>query len=435
MDAMVGGSLAKIPQVGVAATRQTKAGGGSREGSLFSFQSLVALFLSHPEYLQVGGTSSEEGEEVGTVDVPSSGILPSGLDAGDNRGAESIHTGLLSAEGEVPPGFSQVIGGKQLSGNEAGLFSGMKTPGNPTEEGAGPRGAAIGDWGSPDTCIGRGATLGKEALLRGTLGEGFTQGATSSLSERGHAVVRFPANLRVVGKEESIQLNQAWGVRDEPVTPTQSVLEAQAGVGPFPGRETEKDSQPKATAMLETAGSELPLGGKNPPGERREEKEIPSVFGQDVKGLPWPKPDMKGFLSEPRFSMRNPDSATRVVSERAQENLPKTVELRLDPPELGKVTVLLSARGEEVRVKFWTSGAPAQRFISESWQDLSSALAEKGLVLSGFLVDQGNSFERKNLNLDRKGSGWHRRAAPVDEDMVFTGSLNLATRSRFDYLA
>jgi hypothetical protein len=73
------------------------------------------------------------------------------------------------------------------------------------------------------------------------------------------------------------------------------------------------------------------------------------------------------------------------------KNLPKSLEFRLDPPELGKVTVLLTTRGDEVAVKFVVSTPGAGRVIAESTPDLSRALSEQGLLLAGTVVDNGSA--------------------------------------------
>ncbi len=86
---------------------------------------------------------------------------------------------------------------------------------------------------------------------------------------------------------------------------------------------------------------------------------------------------------------KNVEKFAEILAGKSYSNLPKSLELQLDPPSLGKVTVLLSSRGEEVVVKFITSSYETQKALSGCHEDLARALSERGLSLSGFLVDHG----------------------------------------------
>ncbi len=72
------------------------------------------------------------------------------------------------------------------------------------------------------------------------------------------------------------------------------------------------------------------------------------------------------------------------------ERLPKALKIRIDPPELGKVTVLLAKRGERVAVRF-TASPSAAKLLSEAHLSLEKALQDAGLMLSGFAVDDGGN--------------------------------------------
>ena len=77
------------------------------------------------------------------------------------------------------------------------------------------------------------------------------------------------------------------------------------------------------------------------------------------------------------------------LAEKANSRLPTSIELRLDPPSLGKMTVLLSAKGDEIVVKFITSSYDAQQALMKSHDELAQTLAERGLTLGGFFADLG----------------------------------------------
>ncbi len=79
------------------------------------------------------------------------------------------------------------------------------------------------------------------------------------------------------------------------------------------------------------------------------------------------------------------------LAEKANSRLPTSIELRLDPPSLGKMTVWLSAKGDEIVVKFVTSSYDAQQALMKSHDQLAQTLSEKGLSLAGFFTDLGTT--------------------------------------------
>ncbi|HHW27730.1 MAG TPA: flagellar hook-length control protein FliK [Firmicutes bacterium] len=91
------------------------------------------------------------------------------------------------------------------------------------------------------------------------------------------------------------------------------------------------------------------------------------------------------------LDLTKPREIAQSLYRESLKKLPRTVELRLDPPELGKVTVLLTARGEQVAVRFLAESQEARRALAEAASDLSLALQEHGLVLTGAVVDNGSS--------------------------------------------
>lgn len=119
------------------------------------------------------------------------------------------------------------------------------------------------------------------------------------------------------------------------------------------------------------------------------------------------------------------------------KNLPKSLEFRLDPPELGKVTVLLTTRGEEVAVKFVVSTPGAGRVIAEATPDLSRALSEQGLFLAGTVVDNGSADsgarpeEQRFQREGGKKAGTIKNVSRALEPSVFI----VSGRSSLDYLA
>ena len=83
------------------------------------------------------------------------------------------------------------------------------------------------------------------------------------------------------------------------------------------------------------------------------------------------------------------EKVAEILAQKSSIELPTSVEFRLDPPSLGKMTVLLSAKGDEIVVKFITSSYDAQQALMKSHDELAQTLAERGLTLGGFFADLG----------------------------------------------
>ena len=94
--------------------------------------------------------------------------------------------------------------------------------------------------------------------------------------------------------------------------------------------------------------------------------------------------------SQERLSVLDARAISETLLQESQKKLPRSVEIRLDPPELGNVTVLLSQRGQDVTVKFVAGNVEAQKMLQSATDDLGRALSDKGLSLAGFSVDPGN---------------------------------------------
>ncbi|QUL98599.1 MAG: flagellar hook-length control protein FliK [Candidatus Fermentithermobacillus carboniphilus] len=148
-------------------------------------------------------------------------------------------------------------------------------------------------------------------------------------------------------------------------------------------------------------------------------------------------------LAEPaearKFSLREPERLAEFLAEKARVSLPKSIEIRLDPPNLGRVTVLLSQRGNDVVVKFLAQSFDAQRALTDASGELARALAEKGLFLSGFLVDLGGrglrdeSAERDRAEKPWSRNGHERRVQGTESGSFAKGAY--ARRAMFEYTA
>lgn len=209
---------------------------------------------------------------------------------------------------------------------------------------------------------------------------------------------------------------------------------------------------------------ELPCGnaaiiGQEPgeePADSRNDKEFPDcglvthditrdkAHGARAESIVHPAVDAFeiGVRNEPSKALvKNSEEVAKVLAQNRYANPSKTVEIQLDPPNLGKVTVLLSSRGEEIAVKFITSSHETQQALANSQESLAQALSERGLSLSGFLVDQGMAGQRNQAHRDfsreRMASYGPKQIgvshAAADEWNL--GNSEVFSTARFDYKA
>ncbi|MGI6620444.1 MAG: flagellar hook-length control protein FliK [Bacillota bacterium] len=117
-----------------------------------------------------------------------------------------------------------------------------------------------------------------------------------------------------------------------------------------------------------------------------------------------------------KASVQDAGEVADTLAEAAKDGLPKTVEFRLDPPGLGRITVVVSAKGEEVCVKFIASSYGSHNVLAGSRDALAHALSQRGLVLAGFFVDHGMAGQGHGARYESQPTG--RPAKPAAYDGV-----------------
>ncbi len=183
----------------------------------------------------------------------------------------------------------------------------------------------------------------------------------------------------------------------------------------------EREKQARAGLKVEQAGkSESAPGIKEAQGIHTQtaatEKTAEAVPADRAQGVQ---------DTQSRLSLRDVRAVSETLLQESLKKLPRSVELSLDPPELGNVTVLLSQRGQDVTVKFLAGSGDAQRMLQSVSSDLNRALSEKGLVLTGYSVDPGfqGQDSRGRGDAGKPASRRYRRAAEI-------GALSAAVQSR-----
>lgn len=140
-------------------------------------------------------------------------------------------------------------------------------------------------------------------------------------------------------------------------------------------------------------------------------------------------------------SLRDARALAEHLREEALKKLPRSVELRLDPPRLGSLTAILTARGQDIAVKFVTGSHEAFRALQTSAGELAKSFNELGLTLAGFSVDQGRPQGRSSG--EERGSAVHlgmrrttRASAPETAPVETTAAHHLLALSgrQLDYV-
>ena len=150
-----------------------------------------------------------------------------------------------------------------------------------------------------------------------------------------------------------------------------------------------------------------------------------------MQSTPQPRGETRTYVPQEAV-VRQARSLARTLLEESSKTLPRAVEIKLDPPELGRVTVLLSQRGQEVTVRFSASAPAGQRVLSSALPDLQRALMQNGLTLSSFSVDGGPPDSGRQ---NRGGSSSQRKYNRRLDAASLAQDYRLAGDNVFDMLA
>src|SRR5690606_16324132 len=152
--------------------------------------------------------------------------------------------------------------------------------------------------------------------------------------------------------------------------------------------------------------------------------------GQDAVEAPGPEPaaEVAGVARvertvRPAPAMR-PEQLQRALVETARQLARQgggshRVTVRLDPPDLGQLTIEVVARGSEVRITVRASEAGAAPVVLQQQTDVASALSAEGFQLDGFDVHAGHSDGRdQQQGTDRRvpAAGAEQFALPDEPD-------------------
>lgn len=214
--------------------------------------------------------------------------------------------------------------------------------------------------------------------------------------------------------------------------------EAAAGSAPLraEGRLPGEEATGDVNAELHTAGTETRRGSEEPAGftathggdeilQHGDDNEKAFVRNaRELSRSTAPDPErgnvMPGLQAD--RGLRLPERATAEGSPAAspaEMRLPekagaRAVEMEIAEPELGKVTVLLTARGSDLNVRFVSQDGRVREALWETRHELFQAMSGKGLNLAGFWVESGwnSTGGGHSAGRDAARPGWVRRSGP-----------------------
>lgn len=100
-------------------------------------------------------------------------------------------------------------------------------------------------------------------------------------------------------------------------------------------------------------------------------------------------------------------------------------EIRLDPPELGHLTVKIQIQGDQTQVQFNVAQSQTRDLVEQAIPRLRDMLASEGLQLTDSHVSQGGDGREQ-----QQGQSGHQGAATDSQlDEIAAQEVNLMTNS------
>lgn len=131
----------------------------------------------------------------------------------------------------------------------------------------------------------------------------------------------------------------------------------------------------------------------------------------------------------------NKEMVADEMAERVQmmmsKNL-KNIDIRLDPPELGRMHIRMNMHGDGTSVQFTVSNMQARDALEQSMPRLREMLAQQGVQLADTSVQQQNSGQQQGYAAERDESGRSGGREPLlgddNLDTHINLDLNVATK-------
>lgn len=225
----------------------------------------------------------------------------------------------------------------------------------------------------------------------------------SQAAEKAAVTASIPADL-----SQAQQLLAAQQLNSHSVPTRQAVLQAALGAKALSGLNDKSDSGKDANLAQQIASA---AGGQN----------SNTLAQTRTEGAQQAQPPLQ--LSR--------EMASDQVAERVQmmmsKNL-KNVDIRLDPPELGRMQIRMNMNGDQATVHFTVNNHQARDVIEQSMPRLREMLAQQGVQLSDTSVQQQNSGQQQS----RYAAGENGGSGQGNSSQDFGGEENLEPDTKLD---
>lgn len=225
----------------------------------------------------------------------------------------------------------------------------------------------------------------------------------SQAAEKAAVTASIPADL-----SQAQQLLAAQQLNSHSVPTRQAVLQAALGAKALSGLNDKSDSGKEANLAQQIASA---AGGQN----------SNTLAQTRTEGAQQAQPPLQ--LSR--------EMASDQVAERVQmmmsKNL-KNVDIRLDPPELGRMQIRMNMNGDQATVHFTVNNHQARDVIEQSMPRLREMLAQQGVQLSDTSVQQQNSGQQQS----RYAAGENGGSGQGNSSQDFGGEENLEPDTKLD---
>ena len=184
------------------------------------------------------------------------------------------------------------------------------------------------------------------------------------------------------------------------------------------------------------------LSGVNDAGSAQEQKEgtlaqqLSSALGQHGLNATQSRADNLQAAQQPPLLL-NREMASEQMAERLQMMMSKNlkhVDIRLDPPELGRLQIRMNMNGDHTTVHFTVANHQARDVIEQSMPRLREMLAQQGVQLGETSVQQqsaGQQQARYTADGDAQSGQLARNGSYLDEENFDTDvklDLNVASK-------
>ncbi|MCC4235539.1 flagellar hook-length control protein FliK [Vibrio anguillarum] len=184
------------------------------------------------------------------------------------------------------------------------------------------------------------------------------------------------------------------------------------------------------------------LSGVNDAGSAQESKEgtlaqqLSSALGQHGLNATQSRADNLQAAQQPPLLL-NREMASEQMAERLQMMMSKNlkhVDIRLDPPELGRLQIRMNMNGDHTTVHFTVANHQARDVIEQSMPRLREMLAQQGVQLGETSVQQqsaGQQQARYTADGDAQSGQLARNGSYLDEENLDTDvklDLNVASK-------